>query len=295
MRRRTILSLLTTTALGVATSAISSEAEARPRARGYSVRLVDDRGRNLPTFWHQGKRWVLGEYGGGYAIRVQNHTSRRVEAVVTVDGRDAINGSPGNLKNRGYVLAPYGSVTISGFRKSLQAVAAFRFTSPGNSYSSRMGTPQNVGVIGVAFFPEKYRLKTPPHPVRPVPHPRRRAPSASAESPASPKSNSADRASGVGRGAGPNKGKKSSGSRSSSGRSRANLGTEYGQNQYSPVEEVVFRRASPKRAAQIQLLRYDDAEGLRARGIEPFPRPRPVKQVSPPQAFPESRFAPPPP
>ena len=56
---------------------------------------------------------------------------------------------------RGYVIAPYGEVTIDGFRTSLDQVATFRFSSVRDSYAGRKGQDRNVGVIGVAFFPER--------------------------------------------------------------------------------------------------------------------------------------------
>ena len=48
--------------------------------------------------------------------------------------------------------------------------------------------------------------------------------------------------------------------------------------------------------ARVITLRYDDAAGLHARGIETYQRPWPVWYHYPvePRAFPDSRFAPPP-
>ena len=69
-----------------------------------------------------------------------------------------ISGQVGDYsKQRGYVIDAYDSVLIEGFRRSMNTVAAFRFTNPGDSYSSRRGTPQHVGVIGVAVFKERAR------------------------------------------------------------------------------------------------------------------------------------------
>ena len=76
-----------------------------------------------------------------------------------------------------------------------------------------------------------------------------------------------------------------------------NLGTEYGESVSNSVVEVPFRRASPSRPDAVITLRYDDRSGLLARGIAlepPRPRPRPQPHCAP-EAFPHSRFAPPPP
>ena len=59
-----------------------------------------------------------------------NRTHQRIEAVVTVDGRDVISGQVGDYtKQRGYVIDAYDSVLIEGFRRSMNTVAAFRFTN----------------------------------------------------------------------------------------------------------------------------------------------------------------------
>ncbi|MGC4091663.1 MAG: hypothetical protein QM756_28035 [Polyangiaceae bacterium] len=96
---------------------------------------------------------MLGRAGERYAVRVENPTSDRIEVVVSVDGRDAVSGRVADYRRqRGYVIAPRSSIVVDGFRRSLSEVAAFRFSNPSSSYSARRGTPENVGVIGVAFF-----------------------------------------------------------------------------------------------------------------------------------------------
>jgi hypothetical protein len=105
---------------------------------------------------HVGDRtFVVGQAGQRYSIVLQNHTSHRFEAVGTVDGLDVINGKPGTFDNRGYVLMPFATLEIEGFRTSTSAVAAFRFASVADSYAAQTGSARNVGVIGIAFFTEK--------------------------------------------------------------------------------------------------------------------------------------------
>ena len=105
---------------------------------------------------HVGERtFVVGQAGQRYSIVLQNHTSHRFEAVGTVDGLDVINGKPGTFDNRGYVLMPFATLEIEGFRTSTSAVAAFRFASVADSYAAQTGSARNVGVIGIAFFTEK--------------------------------------------------------------------------------------------------------------------------------------------
>ena len=280
--------------------------------RPYSITVEGENGGNLPVFYQGGQAFVLGQYGERYNIRVRNHTGRRVEAVVTVDGRDVVSGDPGDFVNqRGYVLPAYGDVLIEGFRQSMSQVAAFRFTSPGDSYSARRGTPQNVGVIGVAFFAERY--VPPPAPPIAIRTPqrfyygdgyghqggyggrgrieaRRSAP-----------------ASGMGTGA-PARAPSSASEAASADampsarayrgteESDSNIGTQYGESRYNEAREVAFVRGNMSRPDLVMTVRYDDADGLMARGIEVYPRsePRPYVQVYP-EAFPSNRFAPPPP
>jgi len=105
---------------------------------------------------HVGERtYVSGTEGERYAIVITNHTPRRFEAVATVDGLDVISGKVGSFGNRGYVLMPWASLEIDGFRQSEDAVAAFRFAKVRDSYAAQRGEARNVGVIGVAFFAER--------------------------------------------------------------------------------------------------------------------------------------------
>jgi hypothetical protein len=259
-----------------ATSADARSPRWRPRPveAAFSFRVDDASGRPLPVFRHHGQTFVWGNGGERFAVRIENPTSERVEAVLSVDGRDAVSGEVADFAvQRGYVIAPFSSVVVEGFRSSLDEVRAFRFTRPENSYSSRRGTPENVGIIGVAFFKERRRapiaLKQ-----RPRPHtkaaPEASAPEAArsrdAEAPAGPRS------------------------------STDNLGTAYGERRTSFVTEVAFDREHSTRPSFTTTVRYDDRNGLVARGIDvsAFDR-RVVSRQRDPQAFPVSRFAEPPP
>jgi hypothetical protein len=232
------------------------------------VTLQGDAGQSLRTFRHAGKTFVLGELGERYTVRVHNPTARRVEAVISVDGRDAISGDVADfVRDRGYVIPAFGSVTVDGFRTSLDSVAAFRFTDARHSYSARRGTAENAGVIGVAFFPERQLER---------PKVARRARSAPAKRSASPQPEAAD-------------------APAASGRDETSrLGTEFGEARLSSVTEVPFTRERRAQPARVISLFYDDASGLQARGIEVFERGWRPAAVEP-QPFPRSRFAPPPP
>jgi hypothetical protein len=120
-----------------------------------TVRLTDGSGSSLPTFAGAGRTLVQGERGQRYLIEIANQTGSRFEAVVTVDGLDVIDGRPGALAKRGYLVQPFATVQIDGFRQNMDEVAAFRFGSVRGSYAAGKGGERNVGVIGVALFSER--------------------------------------------------------------------------------------------------------------------------------------------
>jgi hypothetical protein len=130
---------------------------ARPIAQTpYQVELRGEDGRVLETYPRSGRFYVLGQAGEHYSVRVVNPTARRVEAVVSVDGLDVVDGEGADfVHKRGYVVPPYGDVTIHGFRTSTTNVASFRFSSVSDSYADRKGKGRNVGVVGVAIFEER--------------------------------------------------------------------------------------------------------------------------------------------
>ncbi|MEZ4469462.1 MAG: hypothetical protein R3F60_01405 [bacterium] len=134
---------------------------------GFRIGLVNEWGQPLATYGNGGETWVEGTLGQRYQVRVDNPTGRRVEAVVTVDGRDVITGDAGSLDTRGYIIEPYGHVMIDGFRTSQSGVATFRFTTPGDSYAGRVGGGANIGVIGVAVFDEAAPVVMAPPPPSP--------------------------------------------------------------------------------------------------------------------------------
>src|SRR5262245_45643570 len=73
----------------------------------------------LPGGLFGGAFYFAGEEGQQYAIRITNNTAARVEAVVSVDGRDVVTGQLGDYrKQRGYIIEPFGSVVVDGFRQS---------------------------------------------------------------------------------------------------------------------------------------------------------------------------------
>jgi len=121
----------------------------------YDVQIMRENGETLPTYSQKDRFYVQGNANERYIIRVTNPTERRIEAVVSVDGLDVIDGENGDLRKRGYVVPPYGETRIEGFRTSQAEVATFRFSSVSGSYAGQKGKARNVGVIAVALFEEQ--------------------------------------------------------------------------------------------------------------------------------------------
>ena len=136
-----------------------------PAYQGGPVRmaLVDrDRGTELRSYPAEGQRWVAGERGHRYAVRLYNDSPRRVLVVLSVDGINAISGEDADPSQTGYVLNPGQRADITGWRKSQDEVAQFVFSSPSGSYANRTGRPDNIGVVGVAVFEEARRWRPEP-------------------------------------------------------------------------------------------------------------------------------------
>jgi len=103
-----------------------------------------------------GKRFVVGTHGRTYSLVVKNVAHSKLEEVLSVDGLDVLDGKSASLKKRGYIIAPGKTLVVKGFRKSEDAVAAFKFSTVRDSYSSlsNQGT-RNVGVMGMAVYTQK--------------------------------------------------------------------------------------------------------------------------------------------
>jgi len=214
-------------------------------------------GRRAPVTWHEGRAYVVGKPGNEYQVTLRNRVRDEVLAVVSVDGVNVITGETADPGQNGYVLSPWRTLEIRGWRKSLAQTAAFYFTAVPDSYAARTGRPNDVGVIGVALF--------------------RRKP---AEPPA-PMSRSApgERAAGAGASADAAKSAESS---------QPRLGTGWGRDETSHARFVAFERASAA-PAEVITLYYDSYRNLVARGVirEPVPvapHPRPFPGFAlPPQ------------
>lgn len=220
----------------------------------------------LSTYLHRGRTYVVGNPGEAYALRLTNRSGGRVLAVVSVDGINAISGETAAHGQSGYVLDPWGSAEIKGWRKSMEEVAQFYFTALPDSYAARTGRPGHVGVIGVAVFRE--HAEPPARQPETVPFAK-----GAAEAPAAPASAARESLDTTAPG--------ESGAAGNAERRQAErLGTGHGERERSRTFYTEFRRAGDRPAQEVSVF-YDSYANLLARGVIP----RPPRHVDP-QPFP---------
>ncbi len=205
----------------------------------------------LPIYQHDGRYYIAGQPGHRYQIQLRSLEGGRVLGVLSVDGVNAISGDTAEWSQTGYVLGPYASSDVRGWRKSLNQVADFVFADAAQSYASRTGRPDNVGVIGVAVFRERLR----PRPIMPMAQSPVRAPAEAARAaPAMPVPPAPAPAPIM---AAPTADSVMAGSP---------LGTGHGPREDSQVSYTGFIRASST-PDEVVTLYYDTRERLLAQGV----------------------------
>jgi len=122
-----------------------------------------------------GRFYLEAREGARYAVTLANRTHERLGVVLTVDGLNAISGDrdrggawagsgPGG---RMYVLDPWDSASIKGWRTSLDDVRRFTFVDERASYAARSGKANGrMGWIEVAVYrerPRPYVYRTDPY------------------------------------------------------------------------------------------------------------------------------------
>lgn len=263
------------------------------------LQVIDrDSGETLPIYRHQGEYWIAGRPGARYALQLGNTGGGRVLAVTSVDGVNVVSGETAAWEQTGYVLAPWQRAQITGWRKSDAEVAQFHFTALPRSYAARTGRPDNVGVIGVAVFRERYEPPPPPYP--PVaPMPRRRWEPGSGEFGSAAPAEREARAEAASPAAEARAEPRADAGAQATGRAKAmpapapSLGTGHGARESSWVTHTAFERRSSS-PDEVIVLRYDSRENLVARGVLPAWEPQPRRPLPFPDA-PATGYVPDPP
>lgn len=228
-------------------------------------------GQRMPAWTHQGRLFLAGTPGDKYSVLLTNKTGARLLTVVSVDGLNVITGDTATPGQSGYVLDPWGTLDISGWRKNMGEVAAFVFTALPDSYAARTDRPDNVGVIGVAVFREVAPPRPPAALLQPAPFAGQGARRSEAGEAASGARDSAS---------GP-----AADSFWAMPKPEEKLGTGHGEREASAARWTQFRRASTH-PGELSSIYYDSHANLVARGIIPS------AARAQPNPFPGFRFAP---
>jgi len=169
--RNLIRSLAACAALALALSAAPASASryddsgASRWDRSANGSLVDVQmlveGQAAPLYFAPGRwdrRYFQALRGHNYALRVHNRTDRRVGVLIAVDGLNVVNGERSKLRRNEamYVLEPWETATIRGWRTSLEQVRQFVFVDEERSYAERTGQANgDMGWIRVLAFEER--------------------------------------------------------------------------------------------------------------------------------------------
>jgi len=110
-----------------------------------------------PWSWDTRRRYFEAIQGGHYSVELRNLTDRRIGVLMSVDGLNVVSGLRSSLEpGEGmYVLGPFQTAEIRGWRTSLDEVRQFVFVDEARSYASRTGQANgDMGWIRVAAFEE---------------------------------------------------------------------------------------------------------------------------------------------
>jgi hypothetical protein len=257
--------------LGLALLFLTSPAAAHPWGHGapgslVSVEvLVEGRWAPLYAAPDASGRWYLeAREGAHYSLRLRNRTAERLAIALSVDGLNVISGErsasgtpvaqpsdPGRM----YVLEPWSTADVRGWRTSLQDIQRFVFVDERASYAARAGKANaRMGWIELSVYRERYPRW--PYVLRaPAPSPRPDAlPDASRDRGAEAREGSAS------------KRPPASPAPSGDAAARSYPGTGWGPRADDPVVEVQFD-PQPQPAERVTL-RYEYRRALQALGID---------------------------
>jgi hypothetical protein len=263
MSRNRVAILLAAAALSCGTARAHGVFEAPATLVGVSVQVDGSAASLYPAVDGSGRYYLEARAGSHYALTLANRTGERVGVVLTVDGLNAISGDRDNAHGRMYVLDPWQSTVVQGWRTSLQEVRQFTFVDERRSYAARTGQAnEKMGWIEVAVYRERRPyVRAVPTPV-PYAEPRRQDSKDEqsnrdrAEAPAAPTAQAPAHAA-------------ADAAREAGAPARSFPGTGWGERAHDPVVMVSF---DPEAAPCEQTtLRYEYRSALLALGVLPQP------------------------
>ena len=106
-----------------------------------------------------GRYYVEARRGARYTVRLDNRSQERLGVALTVDGLNVISGQrpAGPGPGRMYVLEPWDSTEVQGWRTDLDSVQRFTFVDEERSYAVRSGKANSkMGWIELAVYRERH-------------------------------------------------------------------------------------------------------------------------------------------
>ena len=123
----------------------------------------------LAEYAARGRRYVEAREGAEYEIRIHNPHPFRVAVALSVDGLNSIDARRTTAWNASkWVIAPYGTIHVSGWQMSSERARRFYFTTERDSYAAKLGQTANLGAISAVFFRERSYIPVPITPPRPL-------------------------------------------------------------------------------------------------------------------------------
>lgn len=252
---------LATTMFG-ASASHAATAKSQVDGRLVDVQVLVD-GWPAPLFDRPGawdRSYFQAFHGKNYSLVLTNQSNQRVGVLVAVDGLNVVNGERTDLSNHEamYVLDPYESATIQGWRTSLNDVRRFVFVDEQRSYASRTGQANgDMGWIRVLSFREQTPMV---YRDRPKVRTQQQQDWLGERGDAAPAPSAG----------GDLRAQKAPGMLNQAPQSESAPGTGWGDHRWDPVTQTRFlAMANP--TDQI-VLRYEYESGLRALGIIPRQR-----------------------
>lgn len=139
---------------------------------------VSVNGKPMREYYHKDKFYIEARQNSEYSVKIKNHSHKKIMAVLSIDGIDVLKGKNAIDAESGYIINPYSSTEIKGYRIDDDNVATFKFDDGKKSYSTQVeqkfdkkkiekvqkgeiAPSKNNGVIGVRIWEEKEPMVIP--------------------------------------------------------------------------------------------------------------------------------------
>jgi hypothetical protein len=119
-------------------------------------------GKPVQEYHHDSRTFIEGRVGSNFELEMKNLTHRKLLAHPTVDGLSAMTGKEASMKDdEGYIIHPYQTFQVPGWRLNNEEVAQFFFAGGGKSYAEKTGKGKDKGVIACAVWEEEIKFYEP--------------------------------------------------------------------------------------------------------------------------------------